>query len=274
MATASAAGSCELDIVDSHGPRATGNFFYDVRKGALAQVRHSILAGQDVNTTDDHGYTALHFAAKRARNDVCDALLTAGANVNALTGAGYSPLHLAVAGKCRYLCEALLAAGANVNALTAAGETTLHIAVLWGRHEVCDALLSAGANVNATCGASVTPLHLAVAWCRDDVTEALLDGGANVHVVNGEGSTPLQSVSEHDDTYCRVRGMLVAYGAPVAHLPTAALDSKLPKYFTAVRSVFWSRRVAALTAWVHWQDLSHDLPSLTARMDAARHLHA
>lgn len=51
--------------------------------------------GADVNVEDNHKQTALFYAAKSGRNDVCEVLIDAGANVNHEDEKQMTPVQLA-----------------------------------------------------------------------------------------------------------------------------------------------------------------------------------
>ncbi|MDO3058460.1 MULTISPECIES: ankyrin repeat domain-containing protein [Mycobacteriaceae] len=62
----------------------------------LANVRHLIDSGADVNAKDDEGWTPLHFAATHDSAEVVRQLLDAGAEIDAVNNKGETPLRCAV----------------------------------------------------------------------------------------------------------------------------------------------------------------------------------
>jgi hypothetical protein len=74
--------------------------------------------GANVNATDDHGRTPLHFAANFLDHDpMVKLLLENGANVNAADGRGLTPLHYACWKRAPLVARILLENGADVNAI-------------------------------------------------------------------------------------------------------------------------------------------------------------
>merc|ERR1712098_116170 len=67
-----------------------------IREGKRMIRAHFGRKKVDVNLANDKGKTALHIAAERGRDEMCDALLKKGANVNARRNNGYTPLTDAV----------------------------------------------------------------------------------------------------------------------------------------------------------------------------------
>ena len=116
-----------------------------------------------VNARDDDGYTALHHAAMRNREDVAELLISRGADIEIKTAyAGETALHCAASTAASVpIISALIAAGADVNARSRHGNTPLHIAAEPAEIEAVKALLEHGADVNAMNGEGKTPLDLA-----------------------------------------------------------------------------------------------------------------
>ncbi|XP_050675946.1 ankyrin repeat domain-containing protein 39-like isoform X1 [Leptidea sinapis] len=97
-----------------------------------------------VNTQDNAGYTALHYAARNGHLEICKFLLENGALIDITTKSGKAtPLHKAsAAGKIstvRYLIES----GANLQVKDDDGKTILHKAVEGKHIHLIETLLAA-----------------------------------------------------------------------------------------------------------------------------------
>lgn len=146
--------------------------------------------GADVNTENQHGYTALSYAAKSdapLAADVGELLIAAGAAVDAPNKYGHTPLMRAANWGRKGMVQVLLDASANTAATAGArGRTALHRAAYRGHFEICRLLLEANAPVDALCGDEKnrlehtrTPLLDAAADGYAEVVQVLLAGGAN-----------------------------------------------------------------------------------------------
>lgn len=112
----------------------------------------------DMNLGDDHGFSPLHWAAKKGFIKIVEMLLIRGARVNSTNRGDDIPLHLAAA---------------------------------HGHRDVVLKLLKQKADVNFTNEHGNTPLHYACFWGYNDIAEDLVNHGANVAIVNKYGDTPL-----------------------------------------------------------------------------------
>ena len=153
----------------------------------IERVTLLLRQGEDVNTAQGDGMTAIHWAAENGNGAIADLLVTAGANVDATTRmGGYSALHLASRNGASEVVGVLLAAGSNVAAETTTGAVTpLHFAAASGDVNAIRQLVEAGADVNARESVwDQTPLMFAVGNNRLNAASALIDLGANLDVTS------------------------------------------------------------------------------------------
>lgn len=77
--------------------------WYAAQYGDLERVNKLVQDGCQVDKRDSAGYTALHYASRNGRSQVCKFLIEHGADVNAVTRGGASALSRAAsAGKNLY----------------------------------------------------------------------------------------------------------------------------------------------------------------------------
>ncbi|KAF4652796.1 hypothetical protein FOL47_010851 [Perkinsus chesapeaki] len=117
----------------------------------------------NIDSTDELGWSPLHWAAYKGHNRVAEFLLEHGADTNKLTKReGASALVCAVARKDSdaatrlRIVQALLEHGADVNAADGDGETPLHFAVGFVDYEVARVLLENGADPSIRTRYSIT----------------------------------------------------------------------------------------------------------------------
>ncbi|CAN0545094.1 unnamed protein product, partial [Ectocarpus sp. 8 AP-2014] len=114
---------------------------YLARVRSSAMMRALLQHGANVNSSDDLGFTPLHWAAKVDASAGIDVLVEAGADLEA-SSSGVTLSQL--------ICFS--------NAFD--GITPLHIAAYYHRSLSMAALLRNGANVDAECDNGLTPLHM------------------------------------------------------------------------------------------------------------------
>lgn len=96
--------------------------------GDVGIIRGLIADGVDVMAMNDHGWTALHYAAWKDQANAVRVLIEAAAGLEAKTNAGWVPLHFAaweVEGKA---VQVLIDAGADIEARDQDDFTPLHFA--------------------------------------------------------------------------------------------------------------------------------------------------
>jgi len=96
--------------------------------GDLERMRTLLEERQrDVNACDKSGYTALHYAARSGKDQICQLLLDRKAAVNACAGeCEATPLHRACIGGHISTVKLLAKNGANLALVDIDGETCLH----------------------------------------------------------------------------------------------------------------------------------------------------
>ncbi len=195
--------------------------------GIIARVQEELDKGVDVNTEDEFGFTALHFAAWVGHKEIAVLLIENGADVNANSWSGLTPLHDAATNISKDIIELLIDNGADVNAKDEEGFTPLDHAAIWDHKEIADLLvihggksgaadsihvaaavgnieavkqhLAAGEDVNAKDEFGYTPLHNAAWIGHKEIAELLISKGADVTVVDGDGYTALDWAIYLDD---------------------------------------------------------------------------
>lgn len=132
--------------------------------GDLEKIQELLDNGEDVNSRNESGETALHWSAYHSRTDVMQFLIEREADVNAKDKFGRTPLMVAVSidsGEEIELINFLLMKGADPNLRDQWNNTALHIAAGVGSPEVIKALLEKGASTKILNNSGETPLQIA-----------------------------------------------------------------------------------------------------------------
>ena len=198
--------------------------------GDLAGVQAELDKGADVNAKLENadllrkhvgkGYTPLHNAAIKGREEIAELLIAAGADVNAKGVDEWTPLHWAARKGRKEVAELLITKGAVVNSKANDGKTPLDWAIQKSRTETADILrkhggktaeelenffhaiedgdleavnkaISDGFDFNNAIYEGQTPLHMAVDWGHKKIVELLLVNGVDVNAKDEFGDTPL-----------------------------------------------------------------------------------
>lgn len=155
---------------------------------------------EDINQTDQYGWTPLHHAASGNCVEIINLLIDNGAAVNAADQDTFTPLHRAALHGCAEAAKILIEKGASVHQTTKGGYTPLHWAAQLSilselnqidRIDVAKAntvkvLVANGADVNrAVRPRGDYPLFLAVLHEYEEVVKALIMAGADMYQAYG-----------------------------------------------------------------------------------------
>jgi ankyrin repeat protein len=147
--------------------------FHKKKPTAISFIQHR---GQhDLETADNSGWTALHWASARGPLEVVQALVAAGANPAALTGTGSTPLiHASSSGRTDIVAYLLQqpAVKARIDHINQHPDTALSRASRNGRQPIVQLLLDAGADPTLPAGQK-SPLRQAFSNNHEDVAALL-----------------------------------------------------------------------------------------------------
>nr|QEO19202.1 putative ankyrin-1 isoform X1 [Cymbidium ensifolium] len=151
------------------------------------------LARTVADVKDANNRTALHFAAREGKTEVCKYLLEElKLDANVRDDDGETPLlHASRQGHFHTVIY-LLEQGADPSASSALGATALHHAAGIGDIELLKLLLSKGVNIDSESDAG-TPLIWAAGHGQQDSVKVLLEHKANPNAETEDGITPLLS---------------------------------------------------------------------------------
>jgi len=151
--------------------------------------------GIDVDTIDEDGRSALHWASILGHERIARLLLDKGADVNAQGGYYGNTLQAAAAEGHDKIVQTLLDKGADVNAQSGHYGNALQAASAEGHDKIVQTLLDKGADVNAQGGEYGNALYAASAEGRDKIVQTLLDKGADVNAQGVHYGNALQAAS-------------------------------------------------------------------------------
>lgn len=199
-------------------------------KGKLETVTELLENGEDPNSTDIWGHTALMSAAWAGHENVVEILLNKGANLHLIGPSDMTAFLYAVDKEHASTVKQLLSSGAPINFPGPADITPLHFAAGDGNVKLVTLLLDNGANIHArTSRNGGTPLLWGASSGHVEVVRILISRGANVNVSGNSGRTPLiyASCSGDEDL---VQILLENGAAPelkTRSFPATAYDSAL-----------------------------------------------
>jgi ankyrin repeat protein len=147
----------------------------------LDAVRALIGQSADINSTQEDGATAMHWAAYLGELDLARTLIDAGADVTVANRNGSTPLWLAATNGDAEMIRVLIDAGADPNEQLPLGRTPLMLVARSGNPEAVAVLIERGADVNARETArGTTPLMWAADQGHAAVAAILVENGADI----------------------------------------------------------------------------------------------
>jgi len=151
-----------------------------------------------IDEQDCTGWTPLHWAASRGRDDVVKLLVERNANVHLVTSDNWSAMHDAARKGSEPVCRMLRDATADVKIRTSNGNTPLHLACHYGRLEAASFLSDCdGVDVNETNSVGHSPLHLASRHGHEAIVSLLIDKRGSVLLQDRIGRTAEALASEN-----------------------------------------------------------------------------
>jgi len=216
---------------------------------SIEKAKAFIEGSININVSDGHGYTPLHYAVQNDHKEIVELLISKNADVNAKNRSGQTPLHIASDGGNKDIVELLLSKGADINATDHRGQSPLHQAVSNGHKDIVELLIAKGddvslhqaarfgtlskvkslieevADINAKDTSGQTPLHYAVEYGHEDVVKLLIANGADVNAKDKDGKAPghVALWKNHSAILC----LLIAKGANLASIHLSAYQGDL-----------------------------------------------
>jgi ankyrin repeat protein len=171
--------------------RGLTGFILAARKGFLKfmQFYMNQLPSLDINQQAvSDGWSALFYAAKNGRKEVCEYLLTLnGIQIEQLDVDGTPPLATAAIYGHLNVVRVLLEASANVHHVdTCDGANALHRACQYGFYDIAEIVISYGIDVNVPRTDNFTPLTIAAQNGFYEICELLLTNGASTASVDNK----------------------------------------------------------------------------------------
>ena len=161
----------------------------------MIKMMISRLTREDLLTTDENGWTPLHYAAHGKDVDSAETLLACGA-IDQPDRNGQSALHLAIMSTDAEMVQMIIERGhADINADDCLGRSAIHLAASVGVPLVCMSLLRAKAQVNIMDADGKTPLFYACQAGYTDAMRTLISAGGDVGALDDQGSSVLHAAA-------------------------------------------------------------------------------
>lgn len=223
--------------------------------GDTTEVQAALARGEDVNTPDPQGYSALTGAAAKGHVETVRLLLQSGADPNLGGPSGSTPLMSAATFGLVETVRLLLEYGADVNARGFGGETALlrvscvHDVTEEERHarirQTATALIEAGSDVNVANRRGTTPLMHFMRPEYTDVVRLLLARGADVNARDAGGKTVMSQAAAMPGLFAdlddEVVALLLEHGATAVNAAGVPLFARRDAPPAEVWNSYWAR---------------------------------
>ncbi|NYT66570.1 ankyrin repeat domain-containing protein [Alcaligenaceae bacterium] len=186
------------------------------QRDSINEVKQLLLSGNNIETRDKSGSTALLVATRANAVNAARTLIEAGANVNAKDNINDSAYLYSGARGHLDILKMTLTHGADLNSTNRYGGTALIPAAERGHVQTVLALIKAGVAVDHVNNLGWTALLEAIILgnggeAHQQIVSILLDAGANPNLPDRDGVTPLQHA--RDRGYQKIEQALLAANA-------------------------------------------------------------
>ncbi|AIL65872.2 Ankyrin repeat protein [Rickettsiales bacterium Ac37b] len=167
-------------------------FLDAVRTGNISKLEAMLqLSPQLIIIKNNHGFTAMHFAAQGGQNVTIEFLVSKGLKLDDKTNAGATAMHLAAHGGHNHTIEFLEKKGLKLDDKTNHGSTTMHFAAQGGHNNTIEFLVSKGLKLDDKTNDGSTAMHYAAHGGHNHTIEFLEKKGLNIEEKENYGNTPL-----------------------------------------------------------------------------------
>ena len=242
------------ESTESLDSAADGRSIYQLAEEGSTREIQALLRRkpQAARSTDNHGRTPLHFAAKSGHADLASYFIRKGADVNAEDDSFVAPLHLAAEGDHVAVVRVLLQKGADPDVVDSAHLQPRQ----YSSNEEIAWMLANGPDLGALNSDGNPALFVYAVNGKHDIVKSLLDQKATPDVVGACGGLPLMKAAEHG--YLSIVELLYHAGAKInarSHndrldtaLGLAAMHGHLQ---VVVKLIDWGADVDAMNGWHH-----------------------
>lgn len=179
----------EMGVVVENPLLQRTNFVNTAAEGRIKELKSLLLRGEDPDSADLSGNTALTMAATNKHSEVVQLLVSCGANVNGRDKNMMTSLLFAINKGYVEIVRQLLDLGADRNASDTNGRGALYYSILSGNVTLVKMFLkSESCNVkDALWG--FTPLHLAANQGNLSLVQFLIKFGCSIYIKDNKGKT-------------------------------------------------------------------------------------